>query len=65
VITPAAETLRTTWLPKSAIKNPPSPVTANPAGLLSWASAAKPSSPVFPAVPVPATRVITPITSPS
>jgi hypothetical protein len=34
VITPAAETLRTTLLPLSAIRNPPSGVTATPKGLL-------------------------------
>ena len=30
VITPSAETFRTTWLPVSAIRNPPSAVTATP-----------------------------------
>ena len=65
VITPAADTLRTSLLPVSAIRNPPSAVTATPRGPWSWASVAGPSSPLFPAVPVPATRVITPIALPS
>src|SRR5215469_4094308 len=53
-------TLRTSLLTASAIRNPPSAVTATQAGLLSWASVAGPSSPLFPAAPVPATRLITP-----
>src|SRR6185437_2942101 len=59
-ITPAADTFRTTLLLLSAIRNPPSAVTATPPGALSWASVAGPPSPLLPAVPVPATRVITP-----
>lgn len=45
LITPAADTSRTTWLLVSAIKNPPSLVTATTPGPLSSASVARPSSP--------------------
>ena len=48
VITPAADTWRTTLLNVSAIRNPPSGVAATPMGLLSSASVAGPSSPVSP-----------------
>jgi hypothetical protein len=65
VITPPADTLRTTWLFVSAIRNPPSLVTATPTGRLSCASVAGPSSPTLPEVPVvPATLVINPFPFP-
>ena len=60
VITPAGETFRTTLFLVSAIRNPPSAVSATLAGRWSWASVAGPPSPLSPGVPVPATRVITP-----
>ena len=64
MITPAADTLRTSLLPMSAIRNRPSAVTATPPGRLSCASVARPPSPLLPAVPVPATQVIMPVTFP-
>ena len=60
VIVPAGLTRRTTRLLKSAIRNPPSPVDATPVGPLIVAAVAAPPSPVYPAVPFPATVVMTP-----
>jgi hypothetical protein len=55
VIVPPGETRRTRRLSASAIRNPPSAVTAIPNGELSWAAVAAPPSPEKPGVPVPAT----------
>jgi len=60
VIVPAALTRRTTRLFVSAMRKPPSPVDATAVGPLIVAEVAGPLSPVYPAVPFPATVVITP-----
>jgi hypothetical protein len=60
VIVPPGDTRRTRWLPRSAIRKPPSAVAATPAGEVSWAAVAALPSPADPAVPVPATVVIVP-----
>ena len=60
VITPP-ETLRMRALPESAMYRLPAESTARPPGLFNWALVAGPLSPLKPAVPLPATRVKTPV----
>src|SRR5262245_18527281 len=60
VIVPAGDTRRTRELPLSAMRNPPSALTATPNGRASWAAEAGPPSPRIPSVPSPATVVIVP-----
>ena len=56
-------TARTRWLLRSAMKKFPAPLTAKQEGELSRADVAAIPSPLYPAVPVPATVEITPDTS--
>ena len=56
----AADTFRTLLLKKSAIKKPPSAVAATPEGPVELGVGGRAIVPEVPAVPVPATRVITP-----
>jgi len=52
--------MRISLFAASEMRIAPSAVTATLAGAWSWALVAWPSSPLLPAVPVPATREITP-----
>src|SRR5664280_1894343 len=60
VITPP-DTLRMRALPESAMYRLPAESTARPPGLFNCALVAGPLSPLNPAVPLPATRVKTPV----
>jgi hypothetical protein len=59
-IQPAGVTMRISLFAASEMRIAPSAVTATLAGAWSWALVAWPSSPLLPAIPVPATRKITP-----
>src|SRR5215467_7298643 len=58
---PLVSTLRTRLLFRSAMYRFPAPSTARPDGWLSCADVAAPPSPGKPALPVPATVVMTPV----
>ena len=60
LIAPAGVTLRTSWLPNSAMKTFPVESMSTPAGCDSSADAAGPPFPELPATPVPASVVIVP-----
>jgi hypothetical protein len=55
VMMPSGQSLRTRLLFHSAIQSPPSAAGATPLGCMSWASRARPPSPLAPETPVPAT----------
>ena len=63
VMMPSGATLRTTKFPLSAMSRLPEASTYRPVGSLSSAWEAGPLSPVYPAVPVPATVVMMPLVS--
>jgi hypothetical protein len=61
MMVPFPSTRRMTWLPVSAMKNPPAAEAARPLGFRIVADVARPPSPLYPGEPVPTAVVITPL----